>query len=206
MGWGEGPDITISTEIEPIKKFLEGPYKPKELPYAESSGLLTTDLVKLGEFWESVLDWTNRPYEFSVLFLESFIESHVFWGPTIEFGRSAIQWIPKAAASTGEIIFVSLFTQGLWHGLFTIILVGILIGLECNYFLMFFEDWRKRKEIDKIIIVIGEDNSIEKRVGLQAQSDKEITIRYIDEMEEKVVLDRKSVEGKKVSYLEEVQS
>jgi len=204
--WGDGPVVAISTSIDMIKEFLEGPYKPKDLPYAESSELLAIDFVKFGEFWESVFYWINRHYEFCVFFLESFIESHVFWGPTIEFAKPIIQWIHTAVASTGELIIACLFAQGLWHGIFTIILVGILIGLECNYFLIFFEDWRKRKAISKIIIVIGEDNTIEERVGLQKKSDKEIYIRYIDEMEEKVILDWKGVAGKKVACLEEVQN
>ena len=51
--------------------------------------------------------------------------------------------------------------------------------------------------------MIGEDNTIEERVGLQKKSDREIYIRNLDEMEEKVILDWKGVAGKKVAYIED---
>ncbi len=50
---------------------------------------------------------------------------------------------------------------------------------------------------------MGEGRSIERRSGLQAQSDKEICIRYIDEMEEKEVFGWKGVAEKKVACIEE---
>jgi hypothetical protein len=197
--YGDGPSVTISTSNEAIKEFLEGPYGSTDLAYAGSSELLTGDLKKLGEFWEPVLDWGVWHFEFWVLFFESFIESHVFWGPFLE-------WTNGAAASIGETIFAYLFAKGLLRGVFIIILTSILIRWRSPILFKSIKAGRERKAVNTIIKWRDGDGSLEERAILKARSDEEKDHRCLDEKGKKLVPEGMNTEGKKAAYFEEVKS
>ena len=65
-GWGDVPNVSISTSIEAIKEFLQKPNNPKDLAYAGSSELWSVILGKLGAFWGPISEGIgNSAYEIS---------------------------------------------------------------------------------------------------------------------------------------------
>jgi hypothetical protein len=195
---GDEPGLAISTSNEAIREFLEGPYGSTDLAYAGSSELLTADLYKLGDFWGPVFDGFIRRYEFCVLFLENFIESHVFWGPFLK-------WISEAGVSTGKTIFAYLFAKGLSRGVFIIILVGILVGWRSPPLFKSVKSWKERKAINKIIKWRDGGGSLEKRTALKARNDKEEDQLCIDKRGRKLVLDKKKMDTRNELILKRYQ-